>query len=361
MMPVARSTLSADTGRPGATNSCVHAARTQAWPSTACTCRPKPSISGYEGFRLRKCATPRSTCSAEELATIAAQTLSMWTSDASGAGSSRSPRIRIAFRENLLQGGIVPVDVVVEVNESIFQHDDCGVDDQHRNRVREIHLLRRTAVHGGSDTLGSPSGIIAQNPRRQLCRLFQPDTAVAEIPAGLCEEFLSRSVVHVYVVAVRKEKFHQAERVLGSWLLPDEKLSRSKLAQHLARNCSVRNDILPGVHNFKTFLGQIIGILHNVGNQFPSYDGGRHLPVGAEDDVLHGLAKNRSVVVAERFAHHDVHRHADVEIFVIRAKTKLGNICNDGCLLISERQPPPPLQSKLHLPDPAAQRNIQIR
>jgi glucose-6-phosphate 1-epimerase len=46
-----------------------------------------------------------------------------------------SPRIRIALRENLLQGGVMPVDVVVEMNHSVFKHDHCCVEDQYWNRV----------------------------------------------------------------------------------------------------------------------------------------------------------------------------------------------------------------------------------
>jgi D-hexose-6-phosphate mutarotase len=46
-----------------------------------------------------------------------------------------SPRIRIALRENLLQGGVMPVDVVVEMNHSVFEHDHCCVEDQYWNRV----------------------------------------------------------------------------------------------------------------------------------------------------------------------------------------------------------------------------------
>src|SRR5580658_6299296 len=40
-----------------------------------------------------------------------------------------SPWVRIALRENLLERGIVPVDVVVEMNQPILQHDNSCVED----------------------------------------------------------------------------------------------------------------------------------------------------------------------------------------------------------------------------------------
>jgi hypothetical protein len=38
-------------------------------------------------------------------------------------------RIRIAFLENLLEGDILAVDVVVKVNDSILRHDHGAIDD----------------------------------------------------------------------------------------------------------------------------------------------------------------------------------------------------------------------------------------
>ena len=106
------------------------------------------------------------------------------------------------------------VDVIVEVNQSIFQHDNGGIDDQDRNRVCEIHLLGRAAVHGRSNTFRGPAWIVAQDPLSQISGFLQPDTAVAEIPPGPPEEYCGRSVVHVYAVAVWENKFHKSEVVL---------------------------------------------------------------------------------------------------------------------------------------------------
>src|SRR5271165_5981034 len=168
---------------------------------------------------------PRCACIAGESGTIAAPTLCMWTSDACASGSWLSPGIRIALRQNLLQGGVVPIDVIVEVNHSIFRHDDGAIDDQDRNRVREIDLLGGAAVHGRMDMVRSPAGIVAQDPDSQVSGMFQPDAAVTEIAPGLREKLRGRSVMHVYVVAVWKDKLRQAECVLWTRFLSDEKLS----------------------------------------------------------------------------------------------------------------------------------------
>jgi hypothetical protein len=130
----------------------------------------------------------------------------------------------------------VTVDVIVEVNESIFQRDNGGIEDQDRNRMGEVHLLGLVAVHSITNTVRVPAGVVAQNPRSQVGGFVQPDTAVAEIPPGLREEFRGRSIVHVYVVAIGKKELHQAECILWARLLPDEKLSGSELAEHLTRD-----------------------------------------------------------------------------------------------------------------------------
>jgi hypothetical protein len=51
------------------------AARTLAWPSTVCICRPKRSIFAYLGFRRQSCVMQPCGCIAEGWGTIAAQTL----------------------------------------------------------------------------------------------------------------------------------------------------------------------------------------------------------------------------------------------------------------------------------------------
>jgi len=47
-----------------------------------------------------------------------------------------SSEIRITFRESLLESRVVPVDVVVEVNDAVFQHDHGAIEDQDRDRMR---------------------------------------------------------------------------------------------------------------------------------------------------------------------------------------------------------------------------------
>src|SRR5580698_2310013 len=93
-----------------------------------------------------------------------------------------SPWVRIALRKNLSERGIVTVDVVVEMNQSVLQHDNGCVENQDWNGMCEIHLLGGLALHRSANPLRVPPGIVAQHPRSQVGRPFQPDTAVAEIP-----------------------------------------------------------------------------------------------------------------------------------------------------------------------------------
>ena len=89
---------------------------------------------------------PLCNCSAAALATIAIPTSSTWTWGPCAAGKLAfhlSLRIRITLRESLLQSLVVSVNIVKEVYHPIFQHDSREVDDQDRNRVREIYLLGR--------------------------------------------------------------------------------------------------------------------------------------------------------------------------------------------------------------------------
>src|SRR5208337_448096 len=239
---------------------------------------------------------PRCACIAGESVTIAIPTLCTWTWDAFVSGSWLSPGIGITLRQNLLQCCVVPVDVIVEVNHSIFRDDHGAVDDQDRNRVREIHLLGRAAVHGRANMIQVPAGIVAQDPHSQVGGVFQPDTAVAEIPPRLCEEFGRWGVVHVHVVAIWEDKLHLAECVLCARLLPDEKLSGPDLTEFFARYRPFTNHPLLAVHNLESLFPHIAGVASNVWNQFPSGDGAGHLPVWPEDNILHGVAKHGSLV-----------------------------------------------------------------
>src|SRR6202795_2091629 len=225
--------------------------------------------------------------------------------------------------------------------------------------MRKVYLLRLISIHGRAHALHSPARIIAQDPDSQIGRLFQPDAAVAEIPSGLREKFMLRSIVKVHVVVIRKDEFHESERVLRPRLLPDEQLARAELLDHVACDCSGSDDLLAAVHNFVSLLLQVVGIASDVRKEFSSCDGIGNTPVRPEYDILHGVAKYRGIV-AIGFADHDIHRHSDLEVFVVSAEAKLGNIRDDGRLLISEGQPAPPLESQLHLPHPAGKRYVQI-
>src|ERR1017187_5720480 len=131
---------SADTARQGAMNSCVPAARTRASLFIVSTCRRKPSTSDYRELPPRQCGMPLCAFNAGVLATIAIPTSSTWTWDQYAAGNFvLSPGIRVALRENLLQCYVVPVDIVIEVHQPVFQHNNRDVYNQDRNRMREIY------------------------------------------------------------------------------------------------------------------------------------------------------------------------------------------------------------------------------
>ena len=105
----------------------------------------------------------------------------------------------------------MPVDVVVKMNDAILGHDRSAVHNQDRDGTREIHLLRRASVHRGANAIHVPARIIAQDPDCHVGGPFQTDAAVAEIAAGLRKEDLLGSVVHVHVVVVGKDKFHESQ------------------------------------------------------------------------------------------------------------------------------------------------------
>src|SRR5262249_61430657 len=113
------------------------------------------------------------------------------------------------------------VNVVVEVHNALLGYDYGPVKNQYRNWMGQVDLLSRAAVHGCANALGIPARVVAQDPGRQIRGPLQPDAAMAEVPARLREELRRRGIVHVHVVAVGKDEFHQAEGVLWSRLLPN--------------------------------------------------------------------------------------------------------------------------------------------
>jgi uncharacterized protein YcbK (DUF882 family) len=121
-------------------------------------------------------------------------------------------RVRVTLIEDLLERSVVPVDIVVKVNGSILHNDHRAIDNQDRDRMREIYLLRRGSIHCRAHAFQVPvSRSIAQRPHGKIGGPFQANAAVAEIAPGLGEEFLLGRIVHIDVVAIRKNKFHQAE------------------------------------------------------------------------------------------------------------------------------------------------------
>ena len=76
----------------------------------------------------------------------------------------RLTRIRISLRKNFFECGIVPIDVVVKMNDSILIDNRSAINDQNRNWMRKIHLLIWTSIHGRTDAIDVPPWIITQDP-----------------------------------------------------------------------------------------------------------------------------------------------------------------------------------------------------
>src|SRR6202453_4193632 len=102
--------------------------------------------------------------------------------------------------------------------------------------MRKVYLLRCTPIHRCTDPIHVPARIVARHPDGQIRGLSQSNTTMTEIPAGLREEFLRGSVVHVHAVVIRENKFHESERVLGTRRLPKEELPGPQLLEHVARD-----------------------------------------------------------------------------------------------------------------------------
>ena len=111
--------------------------------------------------------------------------------------------------------------LLAEQDPVILGYDHSPVNNQYRNWMGQVDLLSRAAVHGCANALGIPARVVAQDPGRQIAGPLQPDTAMTEVPARLREELRRRGIVHVHVVAVGKDEFHQAECVLWTRLLPN--------------------------------------------------------------------------------------------------------------------------------------------
>src|SRR5271156_1957993 len=111
--------------------------------------------------------------------------------------------------------------------------------------MREVYLLVWASVHGRADAVHVPvSRVVAQYPDSQIRGPFQPNATMAEIPPGPREEFLRGSIVHVHAIVIRKDKFHQSERIFRAGQLPNEEFASAKLREHVARHGPGYNDLL---------------------------------------------------------------------------------------------------------------------
>src|SRR5271156_4028829 len=215
--------------------------------------------------------------------------------------------------------------------------------------MHEVYLLVWASVHGRADAVHVPvSRVVAQYPDSQIRGLFQPNATMAEIPPGPREEFLRGRIVHVHAIVIRKDKFHESERVLGTRRLSNEELAGPQLLEYVARDRPWRGHLLAAVYHLKSLFCQVVRIASYARKVFSLCDGIGNIPVRSEYDIRHFLFKHRRAVVVG-FPDHDIHCQSDLEFFVIGTKAKLRDIHNDGRLLISIGHPAPAFESQLHL------------
>ena len=67
------------------------------------------------------------------------------------------------------------------------------------------------SVHGVENVFGVPLGLVAQNPRRQLDRIFHADASVAEISPGSREQLRGGRAVHVNVIDIGHVELHEPQ------------------------------------------------------------------------------------------------------------------------------------------------------
>ena len=80
---------------------------------------------------------------------------------------------------------IVAIQVVVKMNLIVSGSKGGPVNDEYRYSLSEIHCdIVAAGLHGLLYTCERPAGIVAQGPGRELGRLFDANTSMAEIAAS---------------------------------------------------------------------------------------------------------------------------------------------------------------------------------
>src|SRR5450631_286677 len=129
---------SVDTAHPGATNSCVPAARTRGSLVTASTWRRKPSTFACRELSPPECGTPRCASNAAVSATIEIPTSCTWTWDVYAAGSV-NPTVWLQHPGNVVIRR-APARLPAQQYGDVYERDS--------NRVREIYPLSgRMRIH----------------------------------------------------------------------------------------------------------------------------------------------------------------------------------------------------------------------
>ena len=105
---------------------------------------------------------------------------------------------------------------------SIRQSDRRGVNNHQRAFLGQIQLLRvQAAVHRCHNILFGPASASLVGPFRQSRRIFHANTAMAEVAPGSREQLRRRGAIEIDVVRVGKHELDQAQRNVGTGLLPD--------------------------------------------------------------------------------------------------------------------------------------------
>ncbi len=147
--------------------------------------------------------------------------------------------------------------------------------------------------------------------------------------------------MQINIVRIRKDNFHETERICWSGLLPHHQAKRFYSFENFGADFIFRYDLAVRRDHLKIVLGDVIGIFLNMWHDFAALNAGRDFPVRPEDDVLNLFLKNRRFV-AIGFSDDDVLIERDRAIRIHGPQPILGQIHDHGRLREGVRKPAPP-------------------
>src|SRR5665213_346906 len=133
-----------------------------------------------------------------------------------GAGIGRPLVLLVTLGERLVEALVAAIDVVTEFDRAVGIHPGRAIEQIDRNGVRQLHAPGLAGGNGSVDRIHRPGGIAGQNQPRQLTRIVDADTAVAERAARTVEQARRGRVMQIDVERVRHLELYPAERIVGA-------------------------------------------------------------------------------------------------------------------------------------------------